>query len=1301
MKKRLALLAAALLAVTFAPFVGAATAQASEQAYPKIVSATPVNTTPHVLDGTVFSIAEVGDLIVLGGSFTQVQAASGGQVLTRNRVVAFNKTTGAISQAFAPSLNSTVRSVVAAADGQSVYVGGQFGTMDGSSVPKVVRLSMANGQRVAAFSPPTIDAVVHDMKLSGNRLFVGGEFTRIGNQDRAGLAELNPASGAVRASTNVVFAGTHFGGNTFVHKFDVSPDGTRLVVTGNFRTIDGLDRVQVGVLDVSGAQATVAAWQTDRWKPMCYNSFAYYLNDLDYSPDGSYFVLGSMGGYGSGPPSLCDSISRWDAAADGPQTNPEWVDYTGGDSVYALEATGDTIYFGGHMRWVNNPFRADAAGQGAVGREGIGALHASNGMPNAWNPGRDRGRGVFDLLATEQGLWVGSDTDRIARYLYRGRIAMFPVATGRDIPSATPAALPVDVLQTGSVSMVPDARYLYRVNAAGDTIPAIDGGMDWLGDGVPPASTYRTQDNNAAGYDSVGSLHSSVPSTTPREVFSAERWDPSGGNEMAWAFPVPAGKNVQLRLYLANRYDGTASPGQRVFTIQVDGQNAFPSVDLSANPGHNTGYMLSRDLTSDGVVDVRFVHQVENPLINAIEIVDLDASAPDPGAANQATEIYFNGTIAGSKGVTPVVGDIAWGDVRGGFATSNAMYLAMSNGTFQRRSFNGQSLGAASDVDLYGLTNFASEMQTMTGMFLWNNRMYFTLSGQNALFMRYFDLDSSIVGAQRFNAATQVTGFSWADVRGMFLSGDTLYVAKPDGTLSAINWNAAAFDGDASGAPTVVSGPDLDGVNWTSRALISLASDGAPPLPNQLPVAAIGAECTWMECVLTAADSTDPDGEIVGYSWTIDGVDVGTAETFTHVFTTPGDHEVLLTVTDDDGAQNTTTVSVTTSEAPNVAPTAEFSAQCDQLTCTFGGQLSQDPDGQIVGYVWSIDGVEVGNSDELVHEFPAAGTYAVKLVVTDDDGATGEKVQDVAVTEVANEAPVARFVEDCTLLACTFDGSGSSDSDGVVVGFSWSLAGESIGSGEVLTYAFPAAGSYPVTLEVVDDDGATGSVTHSVEVADDPGPEPSTPVEFVASTANPGTATATAHTVTVPSGVQAGDLLVGVLSINSGTADVTVPAGWDTRASSSTAGMRGVLISRVAAAGDAGSALTLRTSASVRGSLTLSVYRNATVDAAAFAMQNETVSTATHVTPQLDAGSGDWVVSYWGDKTAATSSWSLPSGLTLRQGGAGTGAGHLSWQLADTNGPVAGGTVGGVSSTADSSSANAVMATIVIGKVAS
>jgi hypothetical protein len=61
-----------------------------------------------------------------------------------------------------------------------------------------------------------------------------------------------------------------------------------------------------------------------------------------------------------------------------------------------------------------------------VPRSGIAALDPANGLALSWNPGRNpRGEGVFALVPTATGLWVGSDTDYIAGQ-YRAKLAFMP-----------------------------------------------------------------------------------------------------------------------------------------------------------------------------------------------------------------------------------------------------------------------------------------------------------------------------------------------------------------------------------------------------------------------------------------------------------------------------------------------------------------------------------------------------------------------------------------------------------------------------------------------------------------------------------------------------------------------------------------------------------------------------------------------------------------------------------------------------------------------------------------------------------
>ena len=136
------------------------------------------------------------------------------------------------------------------------------------------------------------------------------------------------------------------------------------------------------------------------------------MRDVDFAPNGNFFVVVTTGAYRADR--LCDTVTRWETNRTGAQVET-WSDYTGGDTSWAVEVTGPVVYVGGHMRWFNNPYRGDAAGPGAVPRQGMAALDSRNGLPFSWNPGRKRGVGLYDFDVTNSQVWAGSDTNTVGR----------------------------------------------------------------------------------------------------------------------------------------------------------------------------------------------------------------------------------------------------------------------------------------------------------------------------------------------------------------------------------------------------------------------------------------------------------------------------------------------------------------------------------------------------------------------------------------------------------------------------------------------------------------------------------------------------------------------------------------------------------------------------------------------------------------------------------------------------------------------------------------------------------------------
>ncbi|MFO8034993.1 MAG: PKD domain-containing protein [Candidatus Bipolaricaulota bacterium] len=150
---------------------------------------------------------------------------------------------------------------------------------------------------------------------------------------------------------------------------------------------------------------------------------------------------------------------------------------------------------------------------------------------------------------------------------------------------------------------------------------------------------------------------------------------------------------------------------------------------------------------------------------------------------------------------------------------------------------------------------------------------------------------------------------------------------------------------------------------------------------------------------------------------------------------------------------------------------------------------SYDPDGPIVRYEWDVgnDGRINGTGRVFFHMFTTSGPRSVRLIVTDDEGATGETTRTVRVG-VVHRPPVARFTyspaDPFVGMNVTFDAGDSYAPDGSITSYRWDLTGDGNinRTGRVVNWTYTSEGTYPVTLHVRDNQGETAQTTQSVQV---------------------------------------------------------------------------------------------------------------------------------------------------------------------------------------------------------------------------
>jgi hypothetical protein len=179
-----------------------------------------------------------------------------------------------------------------------------------------------------------------------------------------------------------------------------------------------------------------------------------------------------------------------------------------------------------------------------------------------------------------------------------------PEYTNAMTESVPPVTAPSASLNSGPPTLIL-ANGAYRVKAGADAPLTDSQGRVWQAD---------------QGFDGGDSIQrdadTKIQDAKDPAMFMTEHYGMD-----SFSGKVPNGKYM-ANLYFCETYDGITGPGQRVFSFNVMGQQ-FKDFDVWVRAGGPyKPYLLTLPVeVTDGVFRITFTTQIENPQINAIELI--------------------------------------------------------------------------------------------------------------------------------------------------------------------------------------------------------------------------------------------------------------------------------------------------------------------------------------------------------------------------------------------------------------------------------------------------------------------------------------------------------------------------------------------------------------------------------------------------------------------------------------------------------------------------------------------------------
>ncbi len=479
--------------------------EASADGGARLADDRPRRDLPVILDGQVNASVLLGDVIVAGGTFTEVRATNG-RVLTRRNLVAFHADTGAMVRV--PAVNGEVIAIEVATDGSGVFIGGAFSNVGGEPRQKLAKLTrdLALDESFRADANAKVQALADD----GERLYVGGNFTMLANEPRVHFGAVDITRGwpdGLRLDLSVPLGKADSGA---VRALDLHPDGELLLMAHTSTRVGGEVRVGVAMVDLEQDQLT--PWRTNWYqvaRQRC-SAESLQIRDAEFSPDGSYFVVVEKGG------NDCDKVVAFDTTdtTAGIEQN-RWVTQMF-DSTFSVGITDDAIYVGGHFCFTQplgritsrqardyvyepKPEKCRSGGNdepaGPISaRYQVAALDPATGAALDWDPPSNAQVAVYDITVTERGLLIGQDRDRF-NWIKAGRLAFLD-----DGPLPGPeCALDGAPRTTVMWANIDPSVTTFHIRHAGKWLATVEDGVSYeMADGLPTGDvTLRWRENGA------------------------------------------------------------------------------------------------------------------------------------------------------------------------------------------------------------------------------------------------------------------------------------------------------------------------------------------------------------------------------------------------------------------------------------------------------------------------------------------------------------------------------------------------------------------------------------------------------------------------------------------------------------------------------------------------------------------------------------------------------------------------------------------------------------------------------------